>query len=113
MDDFLHRREVGVPQKLGLLTQGEDPCGGHLPEGSQEDLREKREGMGPCQALTDPGAGTACGWRSGNQQPSHDSPNRLEAAALGQVPDNIAIKSSRAEFTCHLVTVIVDKLLNL
>lgn len=68
--------------------------------------------MGPCQALTDPGVGTACGWRSGNQKPSHGSPNRLEAATLGQVPDNIAIKSSRAEFKCHLATVIVDKLLN-
>lgn len=67
MDDLLHRGEVGVPQKLGLLTQDEDPRGGHLLEGSQDLGHTGRKGevMEPCQALTDPGWG-----QPGNQKPS-------------------------------------------
>lgn len=65
--------------------------------------------MGPCQALMDPGVGTAWGRRPGNQKPSPlSSPNGLQAATLGQVPDNSNQGSHRAEFKC----VAVDKLLN-
>ena len=49
MDDFLHGGEVRIPQKLGLLTQGKDPCEGHLLEGSQDlgPEGEKKEACGP------------------------------------------------------------------
>lgn len=68
VDDFLHGGEVRIPQKLGLLTQGKDPCEGHLLEGSQDlgPEGEKEAAWGPGRLwLT--WRGDSLGWGSGTR----------------------------------------------